>query len=69
MALTSSIARIINQGVDQLITENHVDSAGQIHVWTYSAPLNADTTALLAAHKTQLENDLAEAEAEAIVNG
>ncbi len=69
MALTSSVVRTINQGADQLITENHVDSAGQIHVWTYSAPLNADTTALLAAHKAQLENDLAEAEAEEIING
>ncbi len=69
MALTSSIVRTINQGVDQLITENHVDSAGQIHVWTYSAPLNADTTALLATHKTQLGEQLAAAEAEAIVNG
>ena len=69
MALTSSIVRTINQGADQLITENHVDSAGQIHVWTYSAPLNADTAAQLSAHKTQLENDLAEAEAEAIING
>lgn len=69
MALTSTIARVINQGADQLITENHVDGAGQIHVGTYSAPLNADTTALLTAHKTQLENDLAEAEAEEILNG
>ena len=69
MVLASTIVRTINQGADQLITENHVDSAGQVHVWTYSAPLNADTTALLAAHKTQLENDLAEAEAEAIING
>ncbi len=69
MALTSSIARTINQGADQLITENHVDSAGQIHVRTYSAALNADTAALLAAYKTQLEDQLAEAEAEAIING
>ncbi len=69
MALTSSIHRIIPQGVDKLVTEHHVDSAGQIHVWTYSAPLNADTTALLATHKTQLEEQLAEAEAEEIING
>lgn len=69
MALTSSIVRMINQGADQLITENHVDGAGQIHVWTHSAPLNADTTALLAVHKTQLESLLAEAEAEEIING
>ena len=69
MALTSSIVRTINQGADQLITENHVDSGGKIHVWTYSTALNADTTALLAAHKTHLETQLAEAEAEAIING
>jgi len=69
MSLTSSIVLVINQGADQLITENHVDSAGQIHVWTYSAPLNADTTALLAAHTAQLEEQLAEAEAEALING
>lgn len=69
MALTSSVVRTINQGADQLITENHVDSVGQIHVWTYSAPLNADTTALLAGHKTQLEEQLAAAEAEEIING
>ena len=69
MALTSSIALTINQGANQLIQENHVDSAGQIHVLTYQTPLNADTTALLAAHKTQLENDLAEAEVERIING
>lgn len=69
MALTSTIARVINQGVDQLITENHVDSAGETHVWTYSAALNANTAGLLAAHKEQLEEQLAEAEAEAIING
>jgi hypothetical protein len=69
MALTSSIVRTINQGIDQLITENHVDSSGKIHVWTYSAPLNADTAALLSAHKSQLEAQLAEAEAEEIING
>lgn len=69
MALTSSVVRTINQGVDKLVTEHHVDSAGQIHVWTYSAPLNADTTALLAAHTAQLEEQLAEAEAEALING
>lgn len=69
MALTSTTHRIIPQGADQLITEHHVDSIGQIHVWTYSAPLNVDTAALLAAHKAQLENDLAEAEAEEIING
>lgn len=69
MALTSSIVRIINQVADQLITENHVDSAGQIHVWTYPTSLNADTTALLAEHKARLEEQLAETEAEAIING
>lgn len=69
MALTSSIVRTINQGADQLITENHVDSAGEIHVLTYPAPLNADTIALLAEHKTQLELQLAEAEAVEIING
>lgn len=69
MALTSSVVRTINQGADKLITENHVDSAGQIHVLTYTTALNADTTALLAEHKTQLEEQLAAAEAEEIING
>jgi hypothetical protein len=69
MALTSSIVRIINQGADQLITENHVDGSGMIHVLTYSAPLNANTADLLSTHKSQLEAQLAEAEAENIING
>ena len=69
MALTSSIVRTINQGADQLITENHVDGDGIVHVWTYSAAPDADTAALLITHKTQLEERLAEAEAEALING
>lgn len=69
MALTSSIARIINQGADQLITEHHVDSAGKVHVWTYSAHLAVDTASLLVEHKAQLESHLADAEAEEIING
>lgn len=69
MALTSTTHRVIPQGADQLITEHHVDGLGAIHVWTYSAPMSADIASLLAAHKAQLENDLAEAEAEEIING
>lgn len=69
MALTSSIHRIIPQGVDKIVTEHHVDSAGQIHVWTYSVAIAADTSALLAEHTAQLETQLAEAEAEEIING
>lgn len=69
MALTSSVVRTINQGVDKLVTEHHVDSAGQIHIWTYSVAVAADTAALLAEHTAQLETQLAEAEVEAIING
>lgn len=69
MALTSSVVRTINQGEDQLITEHHVDGAGILHVWTYSAPLTADTASLLAEHTALLEEQLAEAEVEEIING
>lgn len=69
MALTSSIVRDINQGADRLVTENHIDNNGKIYVQTYSALLNADISVLLNTHKTQLEEQLAEAEAEEIING
>ncbi len=69
MALTSSIHRVIQQGADQLITEHYTDTMGEIHVWTYSASLNADTAALLIGHSTQIAENLAMQELEGLING
>lgn len=67
--LTSTIHRVIQQGADKLVTEHHVDDAGVVHVWTYSAATDADTTALLAAHSAAVSEMLAEQEAQGVIDG
>lgn len=69
MALTSVIFRVINQGADQLVTEQHTDTLNKVYVLTYSTSLTSNLTTLLNEHKEDLEDQLALAELEELLNG
>lgn len=69
MALTSVIFRVINQGADQLVTEHHTDTLNKIYVLTYATSLTSNLTTLLNEHKEDLEDQLALAELEELLNG
>lgn len=69
MALTSSIARVIDQGADRLVTEHHVDGAGMTHVWTHVVSQAEDIDDLLATHSTVIGDALAAQEFEDLING
>lgn len=49
------------------VTETHTDSTGQQHVFSWVGTANATTA--LAAHAAELEQQLADAEADALLGG
>lgn len=68
MSITSStIFRSVDLGGGRsFITEHHTDHVGVVHEINY-AGVQADSTALLAEHATQLAAQLAEREAEELL--
>lgn len=51
------------------VQEVHTDSTGTVHTFNYLAQVGENYAAVMAARAVQLEIDLAEREAEEIVNG
>ena len=71
MAIVSSSYSVAGAEVDgsRLVRETHVDGNGDPHVIDYLAAPTTDKDALLALHATQLAEQLAEQEAEELLNG
>ena len=72
MPIVSSAAIIdahTQQGGGRYVIERHTDDAGVVHqVGPYLAPDGFDTAARLAARATQIDEQLAEAEARALID-
>ena len=70
MSIVSSvIVKDRDQGFARFIEEAHTDSAGKVHVLRKFVPHGYDAAADLAAHATQLAEQLAEIEANEVTNG
>lgn len=68
MSIVSSIiAKDQSLGAQRLITEHHTDSAGVVYVRKRFAPVGYDAAADLAAHASELANQLAEDETDKVI--
>lgn len=66
---THTIDAHTQQGGGRYVIERHTDDAGVVHqVGPYLAPDGFDTAARLAARATQIDEQLAEAEARALID-
>lgn len=69
MSIVSSTYDLGHPQIDdrRYVTEQHTDHLGAVHVREYLAAVGTDYAAVLATSATQLEIDLAEAEADALL--
>lgn len=51
------------------VQEVHTDSTGAVHTFNYLAAVGENYTAIMTARAAQLEIDLAEREAQEVLNG
>lgn len=70
MPIISSAHTVGHPQVDgrRYVTESHTDDAGGVHPVEYLAAVNADYVALRDARAVQINEQLAEAEALALLN-
>lgn len=66
------VSTAINAGHEQIdgrryVEELHTDHLGVVHSIEYLAAADADTAAIAAAHAVQIAEDMAEAEAAALL--
>lgn len=69
MAIVNSTFAVGHAQADgrRYVTETHVDSAGDVHVREYLAPVGADHAAIAAGYAAALADRLAEAELEGLL--
>jgi hypothetical protein len=53
----------------RFVTEHHTDSVGVVHTVTYLAPVGADYQAIANARAEAIAEQIANEEAEALING
>lgn len=69
MSIVSSTHTVGHAQIDgrRQVIETHVDHLGVAHVASYLASVGTDYAAVMSARATQIEADLAEAEAAALL--
>ena len=70
MPIVSSAHTVGHSQVDgrKYVTESHTDDAGVVHRVEYLAVVNADYVAIRDARAVQINEQLAEAEAQSLLN-
>lgn len=71
MPIVSSTHVVGNLQADgrRYVTESHTDDVGSVHFVEYLAAVNADYVAIRDARVVQINEQLAEAEAQALITG
>jgi phosphoenolpyruvate-protein kinase (PTS system EI component) len=67
--VSSTIHEQLDLGAMWQVRERHTDSEDVVHEWLYHPAKSVDLNARLAEHAIQLAENLAAAEAEALLNG